>query len=294
MDDRRSLGERSPSEARAELLAAARAFAARRRPADLLAQWADDPSVRPSHVDQRRSTRLDAMALDAASEYEALLLSPVAPLGASSVVAPTSQDRTLTTMRTTEVVSDPSNVLAVVAASRLRREPRASVRLCTAHQVLRMQAPPPGRGYTKHFRMFALADAGRGLPSDGFEVAAVIRQLGAHRRLVDAAVAEFGWIADRPTIVVRTDDRYPALAERLGSALAEAMPEVAVRTEALSSGYYAGLRVGFGVHGPVGAHLGLVDLGVHDWVARLTGDDRQRFVASAMGIQLLPLLAPER
>lgn len=195
-------------------------------------------------------------------------------------------------MRTSEVVSDPTNVLALEAASRLRRDPPTPVRLCTAHQVLRVQAPPPGRGFTQHFRMFALADAGRGRPSDGFEVAAVLAQLGTYRRLVDAAAAEFGLVADAPTAVVRTDERYPALAERLVAALAGAMPDVAVRTETLVSDYYAGLRVGFGVHGPDGALLEFVDLGVHDWVARMTGDRRQRFVASAIGIQLLPLLAP--
>ncbi|MGW4929035.1 hypothetical protein ACWEOH_07765 [Agromyces sp. NPDC004153] len=292
MDDPRPLRDRAPSEARGELLAIARAFAARRSPARLLDQWAGDPTVRPSHVDQRISTRLDALALEAASDYDALLLSPVAPLGANSVVAPTSQDRTLSTMRTSEVVSDPTNVLALEAATRLRRGPHGHVRLCTAHQVLRMQAPPPGRGFTQHFRMFALADAGRGRPSDGFEVAAVVAQLAAYRRLVDTAAAEFGWIADAPIAVVRIDDRYPALAERLLAALAGAMPDVAVRSEALSSDYYAGIRVGFGVHGPDGALLEFVDLGVHDWVARLTGDRRQRFVASAIGIQLLPLLQP--
>ena len=70
------------------------------------------------------------------------------------------------------------------------------------------------------------------------------------------------------------------------------MPRVAVRTERLSSSYYAGLRVGFGVHDAAGEFLEIVDLGAHDWVAGLTGNRKHRFVASAIGIQLLPLLAP--
>jgi len=292
MTERRALRELAPSEARAELLAAARGFAARRRPADLLAQWADDPTVRPSHVDARTSARLDVIALEAASEYAALLLSPVAPLGSNSVVAPTSQDRTLSTMRTTEVVSDPTNVLALEAATRLVEDPDTDVRLCAAHQVLRMQPPPSGRGRTQHFRLFALADAGRGRPSDGFEVDAVVAQLAAHDRLIRAAAATEGYVADGPTAIVRTDDRSPALAERITAALAVAMPRVAVRTERLSSSYYAGLRVGFGVHDAAGEFLEIVDLGAHDWVAGLTGNRKHRFVASAIGIQLLPLLAP--
>lgn len=285
------LTELSPSEARGELLMAARAFAARRGPGDLIAQWRHDPTVRPSSVDLRLSTALDALALDAAAGFEAVLLSPVAPLGSSSVVAPSSQDRTLTTMRSSEVVSDPTNVLALECAQRLATDPTSPVRLCTVHQTMRMQPQAQGRGRTQHFRLFALAEAGAGLPSDGFEVRAVVEHLGVYLRLVHSAAESHGLVFDRPTAIVRTDDRYPALAERLTERLAVALPEVAVRTEHLDSTYYAGLRVGFGVHAADGELFDIVDLGALDWVSRLTGNRKHRLIASAIGIQLLPLLA---
>ena len=130
MSDRSIDGSRSPSDRRGELLAFARAAADSRRPVDLLAQWATDATVRPAQLDQRTSTAYDSLALEAAADYEALLLSPVAPIGTSSAVAPTSQDRTLSTIRGTEVVSDPTNVLALECARRLRvapARPRATV-----------------------------------------------------------------------------------------------------------------------------------------------------------------------
>ena len=89
--------------------------AGRRRPADLLAQYRRDGFVAPSGLDQRLVNTLDRLALEAAEGYDAVLLSPVAPLGVNSVVAPTSQDRTVTTTRGSEVVSDPTNVLALEA-----------------------------------------------------------------------------------------------------------------------------------------------------------------------------------
>lgn len=287
------LAERSPSEARGELLEAARSFAARRRPGDLVAQWRNDPTVRPSGVDLRLSTALDALALDAAGDFDAVLLSPVAPLGSSSVVAPSSQDRTLTTMRSSEVVSDPTNVLALECARRLAADPTARVRLCTVHQTLRMQPQGRGRGLTQHFRLFALAEAGPGLPSDGFEVRAVVEHLGAYVHILRSAAASHDLVFDRPTAIVRTDDRYPSLAERLVERLAVELPEIAVRTEHLDSSYYAGLRVGFGVHSAGGEFFDIVDLGALDWVAQLTGNRKHRLIASAIGIQLLPLLARE-
>ncbi len=261
-----------------------------RRPVDLLAQWADDASVRPSQLDQRTSAAYDMLALDAAADYEAVLLSPVAPIGTNSVVAPTSQDRTLSTIRSSEVVSDPTNVLALECARRLRASPRHHVRLCTAHQVLRMQTVPNGPGFTQHFRLFSLADAGPGLADDGFEVAAIIAQLAVHREILDAAVRTHALVWERPVAIVRTDGRMPAIADRVARALRAAQPDVEIRLEPLESTYYGGLRILFGVHDHDGALREWIDLGVFDWVAQLTSNHRQRLVASAIGIQLLPLL----
>ena len=280
----------SPSDRRGELLAAARAEAARRRPTDLLHQWSTDATVRPSSVDLRTTVAYDALALGAAPDYEALLLSPVAPMGAASVVAPTSQDRTLSTIRASEVVSDPTNVLALEAARRLRAGPRAHARLCTVHQVLRMQPGAGGPGRTRHFRLFVLADAGAGLADDGFEVAAVAAHLGVYRRILETAASAEGLDWEHPLAILRTDGRHPALDDRIIDAIAASQADVEVRAESLSSNYYHGLRVGFGVHDRAGEFQEVVDLGLFDWVGRLTSNRRHRYVASAIGIQLLPSL----
>lgn len=291
-DERSAASEPPPShDRRGELLAETRGAAARRRPAHLLAQWGDDSLVAPSAVDLRTSVALDALALAAASEYEAVLLSPVAPLGATSVLAPTSQDRVLSTIRPVEVVSDPTNVLALEAAARMRRSPTEHVRLCTVHQTLRMQPAPPGRGRTRHFRMFAMADAGRARANDGFEVEAALGQLGAYRRLLAAAAGEGFGESARPRAIVRGSDDRPALADRVAAAITARWPEVeVVREELANPAYYDGLRVGYGAHAPDGGFVELVDVGRFDWVGQLTGDRRHRLVASAIGIQLLPLL----
>src|SRR5690606_39593563 len=99
----KELERRKPSELVPIFLELARRTSARRRPADLLAQRARDAFVVPSAVDQRTSVELDRLALDVASDYEALLLAPLAPLGTCAVVSPTTQDRSVTTSRTTEV-----------------------------------------------------------------------------------------------------------------------------------------------------------------------------------------------
>jgi hypothetical protein len=277
----------SPSEATPFLLELARAQAARRRPADLAAQWARDSFVASSPLDQRTVHALDGIALEAASAFEAVQLSPVAPLGVCSAIAPTSQDRTLSASRGTEVVSDPTNVLALECARRLRVDPSAHPRLCTVHQTLRAQALPPVPGFTQHFRLFAFVQAGRGRAEDGFEVAAVVEHLRVMDALFDAATALGYRVAGR-AVRVLTAER--PLRARVATAIRGALPHVELTEGDLESPYYQGLRVLFDVRSPDGELRPLGDTGRFDWVARLASNEKLRFIASGVGIQLFPLL----
>lgn len=293
------LSERdSPSRTRPALLALARAQAARRRPIELLQQWQRDGTVRPSDLDLRDATRLDSLALDAAHGYEALLLSPVAPLGACSVLAPTSQDRTLTTTRATEVLSDPTNALAIAAAEQLTADPAASVRLCTAHQTLRMQRPSSEPGRSQHFRLFCLADAAVGRADHAVELEAITRQLTVILAVIRSAETRFHRDFGRISVLLETAPGRAGLADRITAALGTEVlgtEPLALDLEhgALQSGYYDGVRIQLfvdGPDGPDGDRSAIADLGLFDWVGRLLGDRRARFIASGLGLQLLPVL----
>jgi hypothetical protein len=279
----------SPSETTALLLELARRQAERRRPADILKQFTRDGFVEPSALNQRTIHHLDALALETASEFEALQLSPVAPLGSCSVMAPTSQDRTLTTARGTEVVSDPTNVLALECARRLTRQPDTHVRLCTIHQVLRAQPLPPNAGFSRHFRLFALAEAGRGRAEDGFEVEAIAHHVGVFDRLFDAA-AQLGCAFPNRRATIYATARTATLAARVRQRLTATLPSLAINDDALESPYYAGIRVLFGATAQAGEFIPIADTGAFDWVARLTSNRRLRFIASGLGIQLMPTL----
>lgn len=286
----------SPSLTRPALLALVRAQAARRRPVELLQQWQRDGTVGPSDLDLRDAVRLDGLALSAAEGYDAVLLSPVAPLGMCSVLAPTSQDRTLTTTRATEVVSDPTNALAIEAADRLAADRSASVRLCTTQQTLRMQRPSSEPGRSQHFRLFCLADAAFGRADHAVELEAITRQIAVILAAMRLAAAQFHRDYGRVGALLETaPDRSD-----LGARIAEALGAQTFGTQtldlehgALQSGYYGGVRLQLfvdGPDGPDGDRSAIADLGLFDWVGQLLGDRRARFIASGLGLQLLPVL----
>lgn len=273
-----------PSQTTSLLLGMARAQAARRRPADLLAQWERDAYVTPSAIDARTMHALDGLVLAAADEFEALVLSPVVPLGSCSVVAPTSQDRTLSANRGTEVLSDPTNALALECARRLRSS-REAQRLCAVHQVVRCQPLPPGKGMTRHFRMFAMVEAGPARGDDAFEVGALARQVAALVRVCTLATSA-GYRIEPHRLVLRVHPDVPVLGDRLEARLREILP---VERTTLDAAYYDGVRVTFEARAADGALVPIGDLGRFDWMAKLLANRRVRMVASGFGLQLLPL-----
>ena len=84
---------------------------------------------------------------------------PSPPLGTCSAVATVNQDKVVSTIRNTEVASDPTNVLALEAAVR-RRAGADRVDLATCQRVVRAQRED-APGMFAHFQLFALVSSAR-------------------------------------------------------------------------------------------------------------------------------------
>ncbi|MDQ6818157.1 MAG: hypothetical protein M3018_12235 [Actinomycetota bacterium] len=96
---------------RAVLLDVAAQRAASLRPADILKRYEKAATVQPSPVEAGSQRRFESWAMDLLPEgFVELTLAPQAPLGTSSVLGGFSQDRVMTTIADTEVVSDSTNV----------------------------------------------------------------------------------------------------------------------------------------------------------------------------------------
>ncbi len=257
--------------------------AARRRGSEVLGQWQRDAFTRPARVDQRTLNGLDGHLLANAAAFEAVELSPLTPLGSCTAVGPTSQNKIVSALRGTEVVSDPTNVLALECAHRLRRDPNATVRLCTSHRCVRAQPVPKGTGFAQHFRVFCLATAGRERKDHAFVVDGLAEHVLTHLGGLDRLAAHGYAFPDRTVKLLAT----PARAE-LADRIADRLGGVDVSRGGLDHPYYGGLRFMIGVASPdADAPIPLIDGGSFDWLARLTSNRRLVFVASGMGSQLV-------
>jgi len=176
-----------PANALGSLLLAVHRSRAQAVTAARLRAAAGEGLFRPSSVEGRVFHRFDAVAFEAARGFEAVDVAPVAPFGACAALGGIDQNNVLTALRRAEVLADPTVALALAAAR--RRPPsgrRDVIRLCASARLVRTQSLEGAPAeFTPHFRLFALASAGRDSGEHRFETDALTEHVLAWLRLAD-------------------------------------------------------------------------------------------------------------
>jgi len=266
------------------LLEVMRRRAGERSPAEILAQYRRDKFCAPAAIDLRRMLAIESELLAASEQFEALDLSPVAPLGVCSTVALTDQNRVLSALRMTEIVSDPTNVLALECALRLRSGRVPPIDLATSQRVVRAQPVPNQPGYSQHFRMFALASGGRETESHGFTVQTVVKHVRTMLDALDRLERRGYAFGKRRVEVLATAER-----EEIADRIAESFADLAARKPLEHPYYTGGLRFQIWVTAPDGSEVPLVDGGTFDWLAKLVSNRRAVYIATGAGAQLIAM-----
>lgn len=275
-----------PSDLQSLLLDVYRRLGKRRATSALLDEYTTNRFVRPSKIPPARLLEWDRTAFaHLPPGCEALDLSPVCPLGASAAMGGLSQDRVLSTIRNTEVISDSTNVLALEAAVRRRALKRADARsaeavhLAASHRLLRTQYYR-NPNLSSHFKVFSLCSAGRDRGSFGFEAEA----LGLHIAFYLSAIAAFvdGAVPLRVSVTrLESGTTLAAVADGLVARLHERFPKVEVKFDperTVGREYYRTMC--FWIHAEENQ---LVDGGFVDWTQRLLGDAKERLLISGAG-----------
>src|SRR5262249_31827238 len=205
-------------------------------------------------------------------------------LAVCSSLAPTGQNRVLSALRSTEIVADPTNVLALECAMRLRRRP-APVHLATSQRVIRAQQVPKLPGYASHFRIFVLATGGIETKAHAFTAAVLERHIRTMLAALDRLEHHGYRFGARHLDLLATAERA-ALADRIASGL-DGIP---VNRKLLEHAYYSGgLRYMLWTTTTYGEKVPLIDGGAFDWLARPISNRRAVYVASGAGSQLIAL-----
>jgi hypothetical protein len=281
----------APTDLQTMLMAVARARARVVTPSRILERWRHDRFVRPSAADPRSLAPLEARLWRLLPElFAGVELSPLTPLGTCSAVAPIDQHRVVSTVRGTEVISDPTNALAVEAAVRRREQAMdGRVDLAACHRVLRAQQFAASNA--AHFRLFALVSSARDRGSGRTEAQLLVDHISVWQRmLVQILPTVDTWIT--VTVFgnqVLTERFHDVVRPALGGASAQ-VPVVEDSTRVQGTGYYAGVAIGLRAEAG-GQTIDLGDGGLTTWTAKLINDAKERCMVSCLSTERLAALA---
>jgi hypothetical protein len=287
----------SPTDLQSLLIEVYRKRAEALSPRDLLDQYQHNCFVQPAQVSPVEQLELDRLAYSLLPPgFEALELSPVAPLGTNSVVSTVSQNVAVSTIRNTEVCSDSTNVLALECARRrrqlLRHDPRAAgrVRLGASHRLLRAQRFE-GPASFRHFRLFALCTAGRDEGNFRFEADALLEHIDFYVRLLDK-VTELGYTVQNVCVSVTALDerRLGVLQTGVLDPLVAGHPTINLRFDQerqSGRGYYTDVCFAIHARSLERADLMLVDGGLITWTQQFLSNRKERLMTSGLGSERL-------
>ncbi|SDO04257.1 hypothetical protein SAMN04487897_107171 [Paenibacillus sp. yr247] len=257
---------------------------------DLLRNYSANRFVQPAELNPIALKQMEIHILKIAQSYsyQAMQLSPVAPLGSCSVVATSDQNKIISALRGTEVVADATNVLALHICDLLKKGTLKnnddSLRFSTTHRHVRAQKFS-NPGSLTHFNLFCMVASGRDRGSYSFEKETLAEHISVYQK-VFSSLYNTNIKVRLKRLAGYTDAN--GFMQRLSLFIKDVSPEIIV-IEDESEGnnqYYKGLQFTVIVN-INGKEINIGDGGFVDWSQKLLGNKKERMMISAIGLDRL-------
>jgi hypothetical protein len=261
-------------------------------PSDLLKRYRENRFVHPAKVDVLRLKQLEMDVLNIAAKHSSLpiQLSPVAPLGSTSVIGTVDQNKVISALRGTEVVSDATNLLAIhisdlIKTNKNKRED--FIRFCATHRHVRAQFFGDATEMLPHFHLFCMVTSGVDQGSYSFEKKSFWEHIKVYQSIFKTL---FG---SEIEIIFSERDGYKdnaGLVSRIINHGYELSMNVSVNTGEPNNKnqYYKGLQ--FTIKTVIDKkeyYIG--DGGFVNWTQKMLGNKKERLLISAIGMDRLIL-----
>jgi hypothetical protein len=264
-------------------------------PDDILNEYQSNRFVQPSDISPitRRILDLSVFAL-LPVDFELVDLSPVTPLGTSSVLTTVHQNNIVSTIRNTEVAADTTNILALECALRRKQlfqeDPKSTnrVKLCSSQRLTRAQ-PFEGKSFSAHFCIIALCTAGKDEGNDKFETESLVEHINFYIRILDQLVDKeeikminiklFEYEGYDNTFLFKKIEDQVIMRDDIGIKIE--------KNSDFGKGYYMRLRFGISVVNHNKEEFDYIDGGFVDWTGRLLNNKKERLLTSGIGTDFL-------
>lgn len=246
----------------------------------------------PSDADpvEYHTLEADLLSTSQIMGIDAILLSPSAPFGSCSAFGCVDQKNVVSAVRGTETISDPSNMLAIIIADKIKSQQvsnSAPLHYCTTARVVRSQVFS-GEGFFAHFGIFSIVSSGKARSSYACEIELLAKQLTYYKTLfLEKYEAKLSVILRKRSGYTDADGFFDRMAELIKCELTD-IP-ISFDFDHTDNNYYKGINFKLYVerHGET---FEIGDGGFVDWIEKMTGNKKERCLISGIGLDRLLLL----
>ena len=258
-------------------------------PSELLKAYKQNRFSAPSETNpiKYHEFEVDLLSIAQAMDIKPLLLSPSAPIGSCSAFGCVAQNNIISAVRGTETLSDPSNMLAIIIADKIKGnqiDNNNSQHFCTTARIVRAQAFS-GKDFYAHFGLFCMVSTGNRRDSYACEVNLLKKHLAYYKKLfLNTFKIKF-------FIVLRKRNGYAdneCFFARMSDFLQSELPDIHVSYDYsdCDNSYYKG--VNFKLYTDInGEAIEIGDGGFVDWIQKMIGSKKERCLISAISIDRL-------
>lgn len=262
-------------------------------PVDILKAYQVNRFSKPSDIDPAKFHTLEAQLLTAAQKMkmQTVLLSPSAPLGSCSAFGCVDQYNVVSALRGTETLSDPSNMLAIIIADRIKRRIESNtppVHYATTGRVVRAQAFS-GKGFFAHFGLFCMVSSGKDTGSYSCEKQLLMKHLQFYKELLKE---HFNATL---SIVLRKRGGYTdgdGFFDKMTEVVQTSFPDTPLSFDYddVDNKYYQGIN--FQIYMETEHEKMMIgDGGFVDWIGQMLGSKKERCLISGVGLDRFLLLS---
>jgi len=257
-------------------------------PAEVLAQFNNNRFVAPSTLNAVDFKELELRWLKRAADvhFQPVILSPLAPLGTCSSFKTIHQNNVVSALRGAEVMSDATNVFALLIAQHYKQtKSMQPVKYVAAERLVRAQGLSHP-GHTAHFGICCMATGGFNEGGFAFEMQQFIQHLSLHLSLLSSFPKKDLSLK----ILLKQDNKN--LQDAVQKALAEISNQckVEVMVQDEPNAYYNLLQFKTFLHHN-GTEINLSDGGFVNWTQQLLNNKKHRMLISGIGIELVHKLS---
>jgi hypothetical protein len=254
-------------------------------PTELLKYLEKNRFTVPSSVNtiDFKELEIRCLKLAASKNFIAITLSPLTPLGTCSALGFVDQNNIVSALRGTEVVSDATNVFALLIAHEFKKRKKNIIsKYAATHRHVRGQALS-NPALTPHFGVFCMATGGIDTGNFSFELEHLFEHINIHLSLLSE---EF----DKENLFIKIylKDQNETFHKNLKIYLKnfDNSLRVEIEKEPNPGDYYKLVQFKIFLEHK-GKQINLSDGGLVDWTQKLIPNKKHRLIISGAGTELI-------